>query len=457
MGKILVADDSSTIQKVVRITLANEAHQLIECMSEEELESALQAHSFDLVLLDYNLSSSRSGTQLVEWVHTLCSAPVMAMLGTFDTVDQMEIIRAGYKDSIVKPFESEVFISKCRHLIEEGAVAPAHASSIPEVIESDSLVEEEEDSLENWTVKNEAQLPPKMEEAKPVIPTKKSTPSHLNQELEDWGIEIPAVIGASTGEALLPPIIGDRDDLETFSMASTDSLTFDAEAQSGDHLDLDSTSSFDIHEFEAKFDQALPLDDDLAYPDNSNVEEMEIDFSSNDIDEEDPFAGMHVEMVSLDDLDPEDEAAAENISFEQTDPHNQIEESIELEKELESEAADDLWAVDETISSDLPKEESYGGIETNAEFVENIQFQAQDDHLQSLKLETTAPSLPQISLDELAEKIRESLAPMIETVIRQECMRIADQIAEKVAWEVIPDLAENIIRKEIKALTDSVE
>ncbi len=58
---------------------------------------------------------------------------------------------------------------------------------------------------------------------------------------------------------------------------------------------------------------------------------------------------------------------------------------------------------------------------------------------------------------ELAEKLRESLAPMIETVIRQECLRIADQVAEKVAWEVIPDLAENIIRKEIKALTDAVE
>ena len=101
--------------------------------------------------------------------------------------------------------------------------------------------------------------------------------------------------------------------------------------------------------------------------------------------------------------------------------------------------------------------ESYGGIENNADYVDNIEFGAQDFATDakpsSKKQETSFP----FSIDELAEKLRESLAPMIETVIRQECLRIADQVAEKVAWEVIPDLAENIIRKEIKALTDAVE
>jgi uncharacterized hydantoinase/oxoprolinase family protein len=33
---------------------------------------------------------------------------------------------------------------------------------------------------------------------------------------------------------------------------------------------------------------------------------------------------------------------------------------------------------------------------------------------------------------------------------------VCSQSAEKVAWEVIPDLAENLIRKEIKNLSDSI-
>ena len=36
-SKILVADDSLTIQKVIRITLANFSYEITECLSEESL------------------------------------------------------------------------------------------------------------------------------------------------------------------------------------------------------------------------------------------------------------------------------------------------------------------------------------------------------------------------------------------------------------------------------------
>jgi len=42
---------------------------------------------------------------------------------------------------------------------------------------------------------------------------------------------------------------------------------------------------------------------------------------------------------------------------------------------------------------------------------------------------------------------------MIEEMVKEFCR----QSAEKVAWEVIPDLAENLIRKEIKEISDSVQ
>ncbi len=454
MGKILVADDSSTIQKVVRITLANEQHQLVECMSEDELFVLLRTHVFDLILLDYNLSSSQSGQQLVEKVKEQTSAPIMAMLGTFDSVDPAEIARAGYSESIVKPFESEVFISKCRKLIERAAQpAPAPKKNIlPPVMEELSIPSKDFD-LDSWTVESSSALPPRMDDAAASIdlePKSKGKSSGLTQQLEDWGIEIPSIIGSAAEEVLLPPVMGAADPLDHFDMVSTDALAIDHQQDEGRHLDLDSTSSFDIHEFEARFNQALPKDNDLAYPDNSNVEEMDMS------EEDDPFAGMNVEMISLDDLDQDDEV--EELTFEQTDPHHQVDSAaLTIEKELEIEASDDLWAVDEIIPSASPVVETYGGIEHNADYIEHIEFEAQDFAAGSQSTsKNQATSFP-FSIDELAEKLRESLAPMIETVIRQECLRIADQVAEKVAWEVIPDLAENIIRKEIKALTDAVE
>jgi hypothetical protein len=55
--------------------------------------------------------------------------------------------------------------------------------------------------------------------------------------------------------------------------------------------------------------------------------------------------------------------------------------------------------------------------------------------------------------DELVEKLKISLRPMIEEMVREFCR----QNAEKVAWEVIPDLAENLIRKELKDISDSIQ
>ena len=55
--------------------------------------------------------------------------------------------------------------------------------------------------------------------------------------------------------------------------------------------------------------------------------------------------------------------------------------------------------------------------------------------------------------DELVEKLKVSLRPMIEEMVREFCK----QNVEKVAWEVIPDLAENLIRKEIKEISDSIQ
>ena len=41
---------------------------------------------------------------------------------------------------------------------------------------------------------------------------------------------------------------------------------------------------------------------------------------------------------------------------------------------------------------------------------------------------------------------------MIEELVKEYCK----QSAEKIAWEVIPDLAENLIRKELKEISKSL-
>ncbi len=50
----------------------------------------------------------------------------------------------------------------------------------------------------------------------------------------------------------------------------------------------------------------------------------------------------------------------------------------------------------------------------------------------------------------------EELRPMIKELINQAVADYCRQHIDKVAWEVIPDLAENLIKQELKKISDKV-
>ena len=87
--RILIVDDSTTIQKVISIMLASEPYELVQCYSEEELKSKYSDQKFNLVLLDFGFSSRKVGYELIREVHGMFpDCPILMMLGTFDNVDE---------------------------------------------------------------------------------------------------------------------------------------------------------------------------------------------------------------------------------------------------------------------------------------------------------------------------------------------------------------------------------
>ncbi len=54
--KILVADDSPTIQKVISITLSEEPFEIDECLNTKDLFEYIDEEDYSLLLLDINLS-----------------------------------------------------------------------------------------------------------------------------------------------------------------------------------------------------------------------------------------------------------------------------------------------------------------------------------------------------------------------------------------------------------------
>ncbi len=402
-SRVLIADDSLTIQKVIGITLANSGYELIECTNEEDLLSKVKSNHFDLILLDFNLSDTRSGYDLSKQVFNINpTAAIIVMLGTFDSIDEAQFSSCGIADKIVKPFESSKFIKKCRDLLEglKEKPAPISESKFQTEIEAPMIQSKavDNDDLDLWTV---------------------DAPKMTSQPAEE---DLPLdAFESSQAKNQLDPLASE---IEGWGFTPNNNL-------------------------EQKFNKSFP----------PSIEEPSSDQILDRLQSSSTFVSSNFAQEADESTDP---------AFELL-PELNRDLLIEIEEEI---SPDTFWAVDEVVP--VKSEEYTDILETNldevtADLTEVVQnFKADKADMEqgsshNLKLEKAKPITPKkikeadsivhMDQDELIEKLKISLRPMIEEMVREFCR----QNAEKVAWEIIPDLAENLIRKEIKEISDSIK
>ncbi|MFN3479474.1 MAG: PleD family two-component system response regulator [Thermodesulfovibrionales bacterium] len=113
-GKLLLADDSITIQKVVELVLAEEGFEIKAVNSGEEALATIQSFKPDVVLADIEMPKM-NGYQLCERIKTdplTRDIPVILLAGAFEPIDEELARNVGADDYIIKPFESQELISK---------------------------------------------------------------------------------------------------------------------------------------------------------------------------------------------------------------------------------------------------------------------------------------------------------------------------------------------------------
>ena len=106
--KLLLADDSATIQKVVDLTFADEGVQVVSVDNGREAIDRLLEIRPDVVLADAFMASP-NGYEVCEYVKTneqLKHIPVMLLVGSFEPFDEAEARRVGADDILTKPFQS---------------------------------------------------------------------------------------------------------------------------------------------------------------------------------------------------------------------------------------------------------------------------------------------------------------------------------------------------------------
>jgi CheY-like chemotaxis protein len=134
-ARILVADDSVTIQKVVELTFSKEGFVLVQARSGEEAIQKAKAERPDLVLLDL-VMPDKSGYEVCAALRAdpaLRAVPIILLTGTFEAFDKDKGTQAGANDFVTKPFESQVLISKVKKLLpaRTAAAPPAAVPAAP--------------------------------------------------------------------------------------------------------------------------------------------------------------------------------------------------------------------------------------------------------------------------------------------------------------------------------------
>jgi CheY-like chemotaxis protein len=106
--KLLLADDSATIQKVIDLTFADEGVQVVAVGNGQDAIDQLLELEPDIVLADVFMPSP-DGYEVCRYVKThekLKHIPVMLLVGSFEPFDEAEARRVGADDILIKPFQS---------------------------------------------------------------------------------------------------------------------------------------------------------------------------------------------------------------------------------------------------------------------------------------------------------------------------------------------------------------
>jgi CheY-like chemotaxis protein len=112
--RLLLADDSITIQKVVELVLAEEGFEIKAVGNGEEAFQLMASFRPDIVLADIEMPKM-NGYQLCERIKSSPSTagiPVILLAGAFEPVDEELVKKVGADDYIIKPFESQDLLNK---------------------------------------------------------------------------------------------------------------------------------------------------------------------------------------------------------------------------------------------------------------------------------------------------------------------------------------------------------
>jgi CheY-like chemotaxis protein len=133
-SRVLLADDSVTIQKVVGIIFANEGYTLTVVDTGDAAVARARELKPDVMLVDA-LMPGKNGYEVCREIRqdpALAHTAILLMTGAFEVVDEEKNRQSGADEFITKPFESQALIDVTNRLIALTAERLAKPAAAPQ-------------------------------------------------------------------------------------------------------------------------------------------------------------------------------------------------------------------------------------------------------------------------------------------------------------------------------------
>jgi CheY-like chemotaxis protein len=143
--KLLLADDSVTIQKVVGISFANEDVEILTVDNGDDALASAREHRPDMVLADV-VMPGKNGYEVCETLKAdpaLAHVPVLLLTGTFEAFDEERAQQAQADGHITKPFEAQALVDRVNELLArapQSAAAPAPSPPEPAPAAAETVI-----------------------------------------------------------------------------------------------------------------------------------------------------------------------------------------------------------------------------------------------------------------------------------------------------------------------------
>lgn len=362
--KILLADDSVTIQKIVELTFEGEGFDLDVVADGNEAFKQAEASPPDIILADLTMPGL-SGIELCRKIREhpeLSLVPVILLTNSFEEFNRADGDEAGISAYVEKPFESQSLIDQVKELLS-GEVPPVAEPPHPEYLqppadEVDFISEEPEEVLVLDNV-----LDDETEE----------TAFALEEHAEDVSLldEVSEEVEASTFEAE-EAVIEEEVGL----------------------LDLDA---------EEVAEEAIGAEEELAQDEEVLATTLEEDEEPEEVPEPEPIVDYQEEPEEL--YEPEHEPASPAFTSMMDSTIEAL--SLSPENEGEVEPPEDLTAA--VTAAGLVLEEAIG--EAVRTYIDKLINQAVDQ---------LAPTI----IEKVVERLETSFPPIAERIIREEIEKL---------------------------------